>query len=189
MTKANEVMALGAKETIDTTLLRNHAYFLSGEIDDSSIEPVIRWIMYENFMIEEGKILTLYINSSGGGLYDAFALIDVMRRSAYPISTIGIGYVASAAFLIFAAGTKSHRYISENTSILSHQFSGDSSGKYHDMVSAMKENDHVNDRMAVLLNEFTGLPVKTVKSKLLPPSDVWLTPGEAVKLGIADHIF
>ena len=189
MTKMNEVMALGAKETIDTTLLKNHTYFLSGEIDDDSVEPVIRWIMYENLLIEEGKVLTLYINSTGGSLYDAFALIDVMRRSAYPISTIGIGSVASAAFMIFAAGTKGNRYISENTSILSHQFSGDNSGKYHDMVSAMKENDHVNERMAILLNEFTGLPVKAVKTKLLPPSDVWLTPGEAVTLGIADHIF
>jgi ATP-dependent Clp protease protease subunit len=185
----NDVMVLGTKETIDTMLLRNHTFFLSGEIDDESIEPVIRWIMYENLMQEEGKVLTLYINSTGGSLYDAFALIDVMRRSAYPISTIGIGSVASAAFLIFAAGTKGNRYISENTSILSHQFSGDNSGKYHDMVSAMKENDYVNERMAILLTEFTGLPVKTVKSKLLPPSDVWLTPGEVVKLGIADHIF
>jgi len=189
MTKMNEVMMLGAKETIDTTLLKNHTYFLSGEIDEDTVEPVIRWIMYENIIQEEGKILTLYINSIGGSLYDSFALIDVMRRSAYPISTIGIGSIASAAFLIFAAGTKGHRYISENTSILSHQFSGDSSGKYHDMVSAMKENDYVNERMSILLNEFTGLPVKTVKTKLLPPSDVWLTPGEVVKLGVADHIF
>ena len=33
----NDVMALGAKETIDTTLLKNHTYFLSGTIDEDSI--------------------------------------------------------------------------------------------------------------------------------------------------------
>jgi ATP-dependent Clp protease, protease subunit len=189
MTKMNDVMALGAKETIDTTLLKNHTYFLSGTIDEDSIEPVIRWIMYENMMEEEGKVLTLYINSSGGGLYDAFALVDMMRKSAYPISTVGIGSVCSAAFVIFAAGTKGHRYMSENTSILSHQFTGDTSGKYHDMISGMKENEYANDRMKKVLSESTGLTEKAVKAKLLPPSDVWLTPAEAVALGAADHIF
>jgi ATP-dependent protease ClpP protease subunit len=43
--------------------------------------------------------------------------------------------------------------------------------------------------MKKVLSESTGLTEKAVKAKLLPPSDVWLTPAEAVALGAADHIF
>ena len=39
------------------------------------------------------KRLTLFINSPGGNLYDAFALIDIMRASRLPIDTVGIGAV------------------------------------------------------------------------------------------------
>jgi hypothetical protein len=40
-----------------------------------------------------------------------------------------------------------------------------------------------------MLKEFTGLDTRTIKNKLLPPSDVWLTAEELVGLGIADRIF
>ena len=112
-----------------------------------------------------------------------------MQKSKYTIRTIGIGNVMSAAFLIFAAGSKGHRYIAKNTSILCHQFSEDMNGKYHDIRAQMRESEHMNNRMVEFLKECTDLPTKTIKSKLLPPSDVWLTVGEVVELGVADHIF
>jgi ATP-dependent protease ClpP protease subunit len=34
----------------------------------------------------------------------------------------------------------------------------------------------------------TGLSLKTIKEKLLPPSDVWLTPKEAKRYHIIDEI-
>jgi len=46
----------------------------------------------------------------------------------------------------------------------------------------------MNNRMVELIKECTDLPTRTIKTKLLPPSDVWLTVDEAVELGIADHI-
>ena len=40
--------------------------------------------------------------------------------------------------------------------------------------------------MSNILKENTGLDTRTIKSKLLNATDVWLTAEEMVELGIAD---
>jgi ATP-dependent Clp protease protease subunit len=177
------------EEKIQNRFLINHTNFLTGEISEENIRKISQWLVYENLdTTKTKKILTLYINSPGGDLYEAFSLIDLMHRSAYPIRTIGYGSILSAAFLIFACGTKKHRYISENCSIMCHQFSQSSEGKYHDIQAAMKENDYCNERMLKILRTATGLSPRFIKSKFLPESDVWFRSKELVEFKIADHI-
>ena len=175
-------------ERIDAKLLSSHIHFLYGEITESNIMDAIKWITYENIMPEK-KELTLFINSDGGNLQDAFALIEVMQKSKHVIRTVGIGSICSAAFLIFATGTKGYREIGATTSIMCHQFSDDYTGKYHDIKAAAKENELVNARMVDLLASVTDLQPRAIKTKLLPPSDVWFTAEEIVELGVADKIF
>jgi ATP-dependent Clp protease protease subunit len=178
---------MGAADKIGITLLDNHIHLLSGEINEENIDEAIRWIIYEN-LSETEKTLSLYINSHGGDLSEAFGLIDIMRNSKHPIQTIGLGSVCSAAFLVFASGTKGERYISKNTSIMCHQYTGDLQGKYHDMKAYIHENELTNLRMISLLQECTDLEPRAIKTKFLPPSDVWFTAEELVELGIADQI-
>jgi ATP-dependent Clp protease protease subunit len=177
-------------ESIRSALLDNSIHYLSGEIEEDNIAEAIRWVIFENLRGEdETKPLVMYVNSVGGELAEAQALIAVMRKSRRPICTIGIGSVCSAAFMIFAAGTKGVRFISDSASIMCHQFSGGFEGKYHDMKSMLKEGDLINDRMVKLLQDFTGLDARKIKSKLLPPTDVWFTADEVIELGVADYIF
>lgn len=177
-----------AEDRISIKLLENSIHFLSGDIDEESIAECIRWITYENLSHKEGKTLTLYINSPGGDLYQAFALIDIMRNSSHPIRTIGIGNVMSAAFLIFVSGTKGERYIAQNTGIMCHQYSDSPEGKHHDLKSSMKEGENCNARMLEIIKDATGLTASKIKARLLPASDVYLTADEALVLGIADYI-
>lgn len=175
-------------DEIDIQLLKNHIYFLNGEINENSVLDAIKWITYENLNPEYSE-LYMYINSDGGSLTDCFALIEIMQKSKKPIMTIGIGSVCSAAFLIFAAGTKGCRYISKNASIMCHQFSDGYSGKYHDIVAVTKENNLAITRMLNHLKDCTGLDGRTVRSKFLPATDSWFTAEEVVNLGVADKIF
>ena len=174
------------EDKIDNGFLENHVHFINGDINEDSVGKAIRWIVYENLKSEEP--LTLYINSDGGNLPDAFALVDVMRMSKSTVRTIGIGSICSSAFLIFAAGAKGHRFIGQNTTIMCHQFTDSSVGKFHDLKTKLKENQRINDRMVSLLVDCSELSEKEVKTKLLPPSDVWLSADELVELGIADSI-
>lgn len=180
-------------ERIEQRFLDSRTYFLTGEICEDTIVPAIKWLLYENMeepVEGEEKILTLYINSYGGDLYQAFALIDIMNRSRYPIATVGIGAIMSAGFLIFSAGAKGCRFVGENTGIMCHQFSSETGfSKYHDIKAMSKENDSMNQRMLNVLTSASGLPERQIKSKLLGPTDVWLSPQELVDLKIADQVF
>lgn len=177
-----------AEDRIDIKLLENSIHFLTGEIDQESVDKCIKWITYENLDTKTEKVLTLYVNSTGGDLYSAFALIDVMRNSEHPVRTIAMGAVMSAAFLIAAAGTKGQRYAARNVSYMCHQFTENVDAKYHDIKAAMKGNDMCNEMMVNVLKEATGLAPSVIRKKLLPASDVYLTADEAVELNIADNI-
>ena len=60
-----------ASDRIGVKLLDNSIHYLSGEITAENVEECIKWIVYENLDSKE-KILTLYVNSTGGDLYQAF---------------------------------------------------------------------------------------------------------------------
>ncbi len=176
-----------AEDRIDIELLGNSIHFLVGEINEDTIKSAIKWIVYENLESKE-KTLTLYVNSTGGDLYQAFALIDVMRSSNHTIRTVGIGAVMSAAFLIFASGDQGERYAARNTSFMCHQFSESMDNKYHDLKATMRENDLCNEKMVQILKDATGLAPSVVKKKLLPASDVYLSSQEVIDLNVADHL-
>jgi ATP-dependent Clp protease protease subunit len=176
-----------ASDRIGVKLLDNSVHFLTGEITAENVQECIKWIVYENLEVKE-KILTLYVNSTGGDLYQAFALIDIMQSSKHSIRTIAVGSIMSAAFLIFAAGTRGERYLAANTGIMCHQFSGSAEAKYHDLKAEMKENEFLNQKMINILKAATDLTVSKIKAKLLPASDVYMTAQEALDLGIADQL-
>ena len=177
-----------ASDRIGVKLLDNSIHYLSGEITAENVEECIKWIVYENLEVKE-KILTLYVNSTGGDLYQAFALIDIMQTSKHNVRTIAIGSIMSAAFLIFTSGTKGERYIAANTGIMCHQFAGGGGdAKFHDLKAEMKENELLNQKMVNILKEATGLTPSRIKSKLLPASDVYMSAQEALDLVIADQL-
>lgn len=172
----------------DTVPFDRHNHFLTGEIDGEKAEAAIRWILTETIN-PDPKPLHLYINSEGGSLNDALAIIDIMHRSTIPIITVGLGNVMSAGFLIFASGTKGHRLIGKNASLMCHQFTHELSGKYHDIKTTFLETERINERMVDVLFHACGMKKNLIRTKLLKPTDVWLSPQDVIKLGIADHIF
>jgi ATP-dependent Clp endopeptidase proteolytic subunit ClpP len=176
------------QDRIDNLLLDNHMFFLNGDIDIDNIDRCIRWIEYENINSTKPTVLTLYINSTGGDLYQTFALIDIMRSSKHPIRTIGLGSIMSGGFLIFVCGTKGERYIAANAGIMCHQLSDDITDKYHDIKSAVKEVENCNAKMIKILRDATGLSALKISAKLLPASDVYLTAKELIQLNAADYI-
>lgn len=174
-------------DQIDWNLYKSGAFFLSGDINDGNVGECIKWIISENVK-QEHKELILYINSIGGDLYSAFGLIDIIHLSKISIKTVAVGSLMSAAFLIFMCGTKDRRFITKNTSIMSHQFSTFYEGKEHDVKASEKETRYIKQRMLQIIKDSSSLDERTIKRRLLPPSDVWLSAEECVELGVADHV-
>jgi ATP-dependent Clp protease protease subunit len=164
-------------------------FVFMGEVDNNSMQPIIEWILHENFVVKKRKKeLLLMICSEGGDMSSAFALIDVMRSSLIPIKTVGLGQIGSAGLLIFLAGSPGRRTLTPNTSILSHQFSWGSDGKAHELFATIKEFELTHKRMVEHYHLCTGLDETQIRTALLPPHDVWLTAQEALALNICDSI-
>lgn len=163
-------------------------FLLMDEISLSSSKNVIEWILDANFTEERPDMLNLVVCSPGGDLNAAFAVVDIMRGSAVPIRTIGLGQIASAGLMIFIAGEKGQRILTPNTSILSHQYSWGAFGKEHELFAQIKEFDLTTKRMLVHYKKCTGLKDEQIREVLLPPQDIWLSAQEAKKYGICDDV-
>lgn len=175
----------------DTVLDQNAVYVFSDDVSHQSVAAAIRFILFKNFLpaAQRPKHITMLIMSGGGDLQAAFALIDVMQGSQIPVHTLGLGLIASAALLIFMSGHAGHRTITPNTSILSHQFSWGSEGKFHELVATGREFQLTQARLLQHIRNCTGITdTEKIREHLLPPSDVWLSAREAVRLGIADRV-
>ena len=163
-------------------------FLLMDEISDSTCKDVIQFIISKNISKPYPKYLQLIINSGGGDLQAAFAVIDTMKGSAIPVHTVGLGCVASAAIAIFMAGEKGKRVLTPNTSILSHQYSWGTYGKEHELLATVKEYELTTKRMINHYKKCTGLSEKKIREFLLPAQDVWLSATEAKKLGLCDSV-
>lgn len=168
---------------------QSHSFFLLMEdISLATVKTAVEWIFDANFNEQRPEMLNLIITSPGGDLNAAFALIDVMRGSAIPVRTIGLGQIASAGLMIFIAGAKGQRILTPNTSILSHQYTWGAIGKEHELFATVREFDLTTKKMIQHYKKCTGLNEKKIRELLLPPQDVWLSPEEARDLGLCDEV-
>lgn len=176
------------KPTIPT-IEDHHYYLFNDDFNSKSTGDLIKFIIERNLIVKDRpKMMKVIVNSPGGEVSSAFALIDTMKGSKIPIYTYGLGEIASCGLLTFIAGEKGKRFVTRNTSILSHQFSWGSWGKEHELMARVKEFNNTQERILEHYKKCTGLTEKQIKTYLLPPEDVWLTAKEAVKYGIADEI-
>jgi ATP-dependent Clp protease protease subunit len=143
-----------------------------------------------NFRRVENKmkldVINLIINSEGGDLVAAIALIEVIGASVIPVRTIAIGECASAALLIFMSGHQ--RVTTPTSSLLSHQLSSGGEGTYSNMKATIKSMKMYHDLMLSHYERCTGLPRDMIEDQLLNSEDVILTPEDAKGFNLCDVI-
>lgn len=184
----NDIVSNNNNKPTIPSLEESHYYLFNTIFDAGSTGSAIKFIIERNLMDKRPKFMKMLINSPGGEVPSAFALIDTMKGSKVPVYTYGLGQIASCGLMTFIAGEKGKRFITKNTSILSHQFTWGSFGKEHELMASVPEFNNMSQRILEHYRKCTGLSDKDIKKYLLPPEDVWLTAKEAVKYGIADEI-
>jgi len=172
---------------IYSRLLKERIVFLNGEVNDAVSNAICAQLLFLEAEDPDADI-NFYINSPGGSVASAMHLIDTIKQSEIPVHTYGMGMIASCGVLLMMSGEKGHRYLTQNTSVMSHQYSWGSKGKEHELMSIVKEFELSTERMLDHYKKCTGKNETYIRKNLLPESDVWLTPEEAVRHGIADKI-
>ena len=164
----------------------NGIIMLTTKFDNEEIMPIIKGIQEYNLMDSGPEAIRLYINSGGGEVSACLHLIDVMKQSCIPVHTYGMGLVASCAFMTLMAGEK--RYATQNTMLMSHQYSGGYGGKEHELEASQRRMEIVSKQLMDHYKKCTGKSVTYIRKHLLPASDVFLSAEECVTHGVIDEV-
>lgn len=164
---------------------------LSGTIDQPMFDNIeIALTIMENEDAE--KPVTIKINSPGGSVDEALAIVGRMKESKCVIETKGYGAIMSAATLILAAGDKGHRHISKYARFMHHCSSYEVDTTRHsemkDIISAMEKDEEA------WASNMAELTKKTNKSKKFwkeqgSKKDAYFNAKDLVRLGVVDDIF
>lgn len=130
--------------------------------------------------------IRVFINSPGGHVESGYTIHDVMRFIECPIHTIGTGWVASIASIIYLATPKKFRFILPNTRFLLHQPHGGMQGTAQDVKIQAEEIIKTREHLNKMIAEESGVDLAKVKHHT--DRDYWLSAEEAIEYGLAGHI-
>ena len=138
-------------------LYNNRIISLEGNIDDWDYN-IVKNIITLN-MIDKKKPIILLINSNGGFLDIANAIIGAIEASEAPVWTVNMGNALSGGCLVFLAGER--RFATINSWCMAHSGSGDIQGNYADTKEAQKVWDSQVKAMYKYIMDRTGIDAKT----------------------------
>jgi len=170
----------------------NHIYFYEEVTKKSTLDLIatIQELIKENkkmaidFDLEDPPPIYLHINSPGGLLIEAFAIIDIILNCPIKIISIIEGQAASAATLISVVCDE--RWIRPNASMLIHELRGGNCGKYSEIETDMDNLSDLMDKLKNIYLNYTKLTNKDL-AKILPKDRDW-DAEKCKKFGLVDLI-
>ena len=170
---------------IYSRLLKERIIFLTGVVEDDVASLICAQLLYlesEN----PNKDISLYINSSGGGVTSGLAIYDTMQYIKPDITTLFIGQAASMGSLLLGAGTKKKRYALPHARIMVHQPSGGVQGQASDIQIHTNEILTIRKKLNEIYVHHTGQNIKKIEEYL--DRDSFMGPEEAKTFGLIDRI-
>jgi ATP-dependent Clp endopeptidase proteolytic subunit ClpP len=128
--------------------------------------------------------IKLHINSPGGEVHHAIAIIDTIKTSPVPIHTIIEGEAVSAATLISVVAHK--RYIHKNAHMLIHQLSSGFWGKMMELEDEFKNLKKYTKKLINIYKHHTSLTEEELKHIL--KKDILWDSKKCLKNGLVDEI-
>jgi ATP-dependent Clp protease protease subunit len=172
---------------IYSRLLRDRIVFLGTPLDDNVANVINAQLLLLEHEDPE-KDIAMYINSPGGSSTALFAVYDVMQYVRPDVQTICMGFAASAAAVLLAAGTAGKRFALPNSRILIHQPHGQvGEGQASDIAIRAEEFLHQRQMMNEILAKHTGQPVDRIAQDT--DRDNIMSPESAMEYGLIDQIF
>jgi len=170
---------------IYSRLLRDRIVMVTGEIETNMANSIVAQLLFLESENPNADI-SMYINSPGGDVTAGWAIMDTMQYIKSPVTTIGMGLVASMASVLLAAGEKGKRFALPNTSIMIHQPLSDVKGQVTDMEIELEESVRVKKTLIKQMAGFTGRKEKELFDAM--ERNNWMTPEKAKDFGLIDGV-
>lgn len=170
---------------IFSRLLKERIIFLTGQVEDDMASLVCAQLLFLEAE-DPDKDIYMYINSPGGVITSGMAIYDTMRYVRCDINTLCIGQACSMGSFLLAGGTKGKRFSLPNSQIMIHQPSGGAQGKASDIEIQAKLILDMRRRLNQIYSENTVQKLSVIEKAM--DRDNFMTPDEALKFGLIDHI-
>jgi ATP-dependent Clp protease protease subunit len=166
-------------------LLSGRIVFLGTQVDDTSANLVMAQLIHLESE-DPDKDISLYINSPGGSITALLGIYDTMQYIRPDVSTTCLGWAASAAAVILAAGATGKRYALPHSTVLLHQPSGGAQGQSVDIDIQAREILRQRALVDEILARHTGQPVERIARDT--DRDFILDAERALEYGLVDEI-
>ena len=167
-------------------LFDENIIILENGIDDDLAAVIKMQLLYLDGK-ETCDEINMYISSGGGSVYAGNGIIDVMRHIKTPVNTICTGIAMSMGNQILAAGTGKRKAMA-NSRIMIHSIAGGSQGKFQDMEIDYQESKYLQEKLMSQMAEYTKGKTSYEEICKLTDRDKFLSPEEAMKIGLIDEI-
>lgn len=177
----------GGERSFDlySRLLKERIIFLTGGIDDDVSSIVCAQLLFLESEAPD-KDIQLYINSPGGAVTAAMAMLDTMNYIKSDVSTICIGQACSAGSLLLTCGAPGKRFALPNSRIMIHQPLGGAQGQATDIEIRAKEILRMKKDLNEIYAKTTGQTINAINK--IMERDTFMDPKKALKFGIIDDI-
>jgi ATP-dependent Clp protease, protease subunit len=166
-------------------LLAGRIVFLGTQVDDTSANLIMAQLIHLESE-DPDKDISLYINSPGGSVTALLGIYDTMQYIRPDVSTICLGWAASAAAVILAAGATGKRYALPHSTVLLHQPHGGAQGQSADIDIQAREILRQRALVNEILARHTGQTVERIARDT--DRDFILDAGRALEYGLVDEI-
>lgn len=170
---------------IYSRLFLDRILFFNSSVNAETMSILQAQLLYLD-STEQGKDISIYINSGGGEVYSGLALVDTMNFIKSPVSTLCSGMAASMAAVILSCGEKGKRFILPHSRVMIHQPLGGVNGQASDIEISYKEIEKVKKELYTILSETSGQTYDKVEVDC--DRDYWMTSNESIEYGLVDKL-
>jgi ATP-dependent Clp protease protease subunit len=170
---------------IYSRLLKERIVFLGGPINDQIANLVIAQLLFLQSE-DSKKDIFLYVNSPGGTVSSTLAIYDTIQHVKPDVSTICVGFAASGAAILLAAGKKGKRFALPNAEVMIHQVLGAAEGQASEIEISARHILNIKERLNSILSKHTGQAEEQIAKDT--DRDFFMDVEAAKKYGIIDEI-
>lgn len=166
-------------------LMMDRIIFLGTQIDDYTANTLQAQLLYLD-SVDQGKDISIYINSPGGSVYAGLGIYDTMQFISSDVATICTGIAASMASVLLVAGTEGKRSALRHSRVMIHQPMGGAQGQASDIEITAREIQKMKKELYTIIAEHSHTDYEKVWAD--SDRDYWMNAEEAKSYGMIDEI-
>ncbi|MBQ7877891.1 MAG: ATP-dependent Clp endopeptidase proteolytic subunit ClpP [Bacteroidaceae bacterium] len=166
-------------------LMMDRIIFLGTQIDDYTANTIQAQLLYLD-SVDNGKDISIYINSPGGSVSAGLGIYDTMQFINSDVATICTGMAASMGAVLLVAGTEGKRSALPHSRVMIHQPMGGAQGQASDIEITAREIQKLKKELYTIIAEHSHQSYEKVWAD--SDRDYWMTAAEAQEYGMIDRV-